>query len=163
MIQHAIAIEKNSEQGLYFSPNFLGKKLTPKHQYVSWCVIVVQKPWLVFPQIYALLTNCFAQSAHNFKSVFLINRTTLWQAFMMQHAIAIQENSEQNIQISQNLMCFFFLVLALLYTSIAVIGLWFQFFSITHILKLWTFWAKLDRHWISSTSQDRCSCDVVFA
>ena len=43
-----------------------GQKLTYKHRCVSWCVS---------------LTNCFAQSAHNFKVVFLIVRTTLWQSW----------------------------------------------------------------------------------
>ena len=43
----------------------------------------------------------------NFKVVFLIDRTTLWQEFMMHHAIAIEENSEKNLYIWQNLMCFF--------------------------------------------------------
>ena len=51
-----------------------GHKLTHKHQYASWCVIMVQNPWLVFPQFFAFLTNCFAQSSHNFKVVFLIDR-----------------------------------------------------------------------------------------
>ena len=41
----------------------------------SWCVIIVQNPWLVFAQFCALLTNCFEQSTHNFKVVFLID---LW-------------------------------------------------------------------------------------
>ena len=30
---------------------------------VSWCVIMVQNSWLVFPQFCAFLTDCFAQSA----------------------------------------------------------------------------------------------------
>ena len=33
---------------------------------------MVQNPWLVFPQFCAFLINCFSQSAHNFKVVFLI-------------------------------------------------------------------------------------------
>ena len=59
-----------------------GQKLTHKHQCVSWYVITVQNPWLVFPQSYAFPMNCFAQSAHNFNMVFLSDRTTLWQEFM---------------------------------------------------------------------------------
>ena len=43
--------------------------------------------------------NCLAQSAYNFKVVLLIDRTTLEQEFMMYHAIAIEENSEQNLYI----------------------------------------------------------------
>ena len=54
--------------------------------------------------------NCLAQSAHNFKIVFPIDRTTLWQVFMMHQVIAIEENSEQNLHIwyRQQLMFRFF-------------------------------------------------------
>ena len=83
-----------------------GQKLMYKHQCVNWCVIMVQKPWLSFPQFCEFRTNCFAQLALNFKVVFLIDRTTLWQEFMMHHAIAIEENSEQNLNIWPNLTCF---------------------------------------------------------
>ena len=34
---------------------------------------------------------------NNFKIVFLIERTALWQEFMMNHAIAIEVNSELNL------------------------------------------------------------------
>ena len=84
-----------------------GQKLPRKHQCVSWCVIMVQNPWLIFPQFCAFLTNCLPQSAHNFKVLFLIDGTTLWQEFMMHHAIAVEENSDQNLHISPNLTCFF--------------------------------------------------------
>ena len=57
------------------------------------------KSMIGFPQLCAFLTKCFPQSTHNFKVVFLIDRTTLWQDFMMQHAIAIEEGSEQNLHI----------------------------------------------------------------
>ena len=40
--------------------NFVfGQKLPYKHRYVSWCVNMVQSPWLVFSQFCAFLTNCF--------------------------------------------------------------------------------------------------------
>ena len=45
-----------------------------KHRCVSWCVIMVQNPQLVFPQFNAFLTHCYAQSEHNFKIVFLVAR-----------------------------------------------------------------------------------------
>ena len=50
-----------------------------QHRCVSRCVIMVQNPWLVFPEFCAFLSNCVEQSAHSFKVVFLIYRTTLWQ------------------------------------------------------------------------------------
>ena len=81
--------------------------LQHKYRCVSWSVIMVQNPWLIFPQFCAFLMNCFAQSAHNFKIVLLIDHATLWQEFMMHYAIAIKENSEQNLHIWPNLMCFF--------------------------------------------------------
>ena len=86
---------------------FLGKKPMHKHWCVSWCVIMVQNPWLIFPQFCTFLTKCLAQSAHNFKVVFLIDPTTLWQEFMMHHAIASEENSQLNLHIWPNLTCFF--------------------------------------------------------
>ena len=84
-----------------------GQKLTLKHQCVSRCVNMMPNPWLVFPQFCAFLTNFFAELAHNFKVVFLIDRTTLWQEFMMHQAIAIKENSGQNLHIRPNLTSFF--------------------------------------------------------
>ena len=84
-----------------------GQKLTLKHQCVSRCVNMMPNPWLVFPQFCAFLTNFFAELAHNFKVVFLIDRTTLWQEFMMHQAIAIKENSGQNLHIWPKLTYFF--------------------------------------------------------
>ena len=34
---------------------------------------------------FTILTNCFMQSPHNFKAVFLIDRTIMWEGFMMQN------------------------------------------------------------------------------
>ena len=135
-----------------------GQKLTDKHRCVSWCVIMVQNPWLVFTQFCAFLTNSFAQSAHNFQIIFRIDRTTLWQKFIMHHAIAIEENSEQNLHIWRNLMCFFrpwlFWTLALgwLGFSFNVIGIhpWFV------AIHPWFVWANLDHRWTSSPSPERC-------
>ena len=97
--------------------------------------------------------NCFTQSTHNFKVVFLIDRTTLWQEFMMHHAIEIKENSEQNFHIWPNLMCFsrswFFWTLPLGW-------LCFDFNVIA-------FWANPDRLWTSTTFPELCPCDIVFA
>ena len=122
-----------------------GRKLSHKHQYVSWCFIIVQNPWLVSPRFCAFLMNGFAQSAHNF----LIDRTTLWQEFMMHHGIAIEEN----LHIWPNL--------ALLDAFIRMIGLWFQCHSHTPMSRyqLWLFSTNLYRHWTSSTSPERCQCD----
>ena len=80
-----------------------GRKLPHKHRFVRWCVIMLQNPWLSFPQFSAFLTNCFVQLAYNSKKCYLTDRTTLWQEFLMYHAIAIEENSEQNLQIWLNL------------------------------------------------------------
>ena len=56
-----------------------GQKLTHKHRCVSWRVIILQNPWLVFPQFCEFLTNYCTQLAHNFKLIFLIDPTTRWQ------------------------------------------------------------------------------------
>ena len=81
-----------------------------KQNYHAFCL----QFWLDFPcpsdginfQLYALclldawkFDNNLAQSAHNFKLVFLIGRTTLWQEFMIYHAFAIEENGKQNLHI----------------------------------------------------------------
>ena len=44
--------------------------------------------WLVFSPSLEFLTNYFAQSAHNFKALFLIGRTTLWQELMMKKTVS---------------------------------------------------------------------------
>ena len=79
-----------------------GQKLIHKHWSVSCCVIMVQNPWLIFLQFSVFLTHNFSSSIP-----FFIDRTTLWQKFMMHHAIAIEENSKQNFHILSNLTCFF--------------------------------------------------------
>ena len=56
-----------------------------------------------------------AQSAHNFKVVFLIHRTTLWQEFMM--SAKPSHLTELKVILS---------VLAFLKAFIGIIGLWFQ-------------------------------------
>ena len=105
---------------------------------------MVQNPWLIFPQLCRFLTNCFTQSPHNFKAVFLIDRTTLWQELFMHHAIAIKETRS----------------LGFLDAFIGMIGLWIQCHSHTPIIRhqLWSFWANLVRRWTSSTSPKRCFC-----
>ena len=53
--------------------------------------------------LHTFLTYYFAQSAHNLKVVFLIDRTILWREFMMHHVNAIEENNKQNLHIWSNL------------------------------------------------------------
>ena len=97
-----------------------------------------------------ILTNCFAQSALNFKVVFIIDRTTLWQEFMMHHAIAIEENSEQNLHIWPNLICFFrswlFWTLPLQWFdfgfNVVAIHLWF----VTNYDLFEQIWIVIERH-----------------
>ena len=69
---------------------------------LSW----LQNSLLVFPQFCAFLT-LFLTIGVYFKVVFLIDCMTLWQEFMIHHAIAIEENCEQNPYIWPNLTCFF--------------------------------------------------------
>ena len=52
-----------------------------------------------------LRANC--ASAHNLQVILLIDRSTLWQEFMMHHAPAIEENCKQNLHIRPNLARFF--------------------------------------------------------
>ena len=137
-------------------------KLTHKHRCVSWCVIMVQNPWLVIPQFCAFLTNCLAQSAHNFKTVCLIDRTTLWQKFMMHHTIALEENSEQNLHIWPNLtwffrFCFWMLPLGWLGCGFHVIAIWF----ITSYELFEKIWIVVERSQYLLISPI-CPCDVVF-
>ena len=124
-----------------------GQKLTHKHRCVSWCVIMVQNPWLVFSQFCAFLTNCFAQSTHIFKVVLLINRTTLWQEY------TLQSKKTMSKTFAFDELDVLFLVLALLGSSIRVIVLWLQCHSHTPMIRhqLWPFWANLDSHWTSLT------------
>ena len=99
---------KSGEYGGWLRHDYgfvFGQKLTHKHRCVSCCVIMIRNLWLVFPQFCAFLTNCFVQSGPNFKLVFVIDRTTLWQELMMYHAIANEEKSKQNLHIWPNLAC----------------------------------------------------------
>ena len=72
------ARDKSGEYGGWGMISFFfvfGQKLTFKHRCVwagslSW----LQNPWLVFQQFCPLPTNCFAESAYNFKVIFLIER-----------------------------------------------------------------------------------------
>ena len=85
------------------------QKLTHKHGCMSWCISMAQNLWFVFPQFCAFPRNCFAQSAHNFKVVYLINRTTLWQEFMIHHCHCNrrkQWNTFDRIQDSSPVMTF---------------------------------------------------------
>jgi hypothetical protein len=55
---------------------------------------MVQKSIFVLPQIWA---DFFAQIAHNLQIIFLIDRSILWQEFMMHHAPTTKENCKQNL------------------------------------------------------------------
>ena len=61
----------------------LGQKITDKQRCVSRCIIVMQKPWIVLPQIRGSFSYYFTQTAHNYKVIFLIVRTTFWQELTM--------------------------------------------------------------------------------
>ena len=49
-------------------------------------------------------------------------------------------------------------------TSSGMIRLWFQYHTHTAMIRhqLWTFSANLDHRWTSSSSPERCTCDIVF-
>ena len=93
------------------------------------------RPW----RSYFGFSTILCISARKSKVVFLIDRTTLRQEFMMLHTIAIEENSEQNLLISPNLS--------------GGMGVWFKCHSHIPMIRhqLWPFWASLDRRWTSST------------
>ena len=126
--------------------------------------MTVLNPWLIFPQFYAYLTYCFAQLAHNFKVVFLIDHTTLWQEFMMHHTIAIEENSEQNLNIWPNLTC---ILRSRLFWTLPLGWLGFGFNIIAIHLWFATSYDVFEQFWIvvehRQQRPDRCPCDVVFA
>ena len=134
--------------------------LTHEPPYVTWCVIMVQNPWLDFPQFCVFLTNCFMQSAYNFKVVFLIERTTLWQEFMMYYAIC-NRGKQWTKPSHLTELGLLFSVLAFLDASIGMFGLWFQCHSYAPMIRhqLWPFWANLDHRWRSSTPLERCPCN----
>ena len=143
---------------------FFCQKLTHKHRCVSWCANMMQNLWLVVPQFYAFLTNCFALSAYNFKVVLFIDPTTLWQEFIMAWCHCIQrEQWAKPLHLCE--LDVLFSVLAPLYTTIGRMGLWFQCHSHTPMIRrqLWPFWINLDCRWTSSTSSELCPCHVVFA
>ena len=127
------------------------KKVSEKShaQHRCWCAIMVQNSWLIVPQFCAFLANCFAQSTHYFKVVFL--------------AMPTDENSEQNLHNWPNLRCFFrsWFFWAL---PFGMIELWFQCHSHTYMIRhqLRPFWGNLDRRWTLSTSPEQCPSEVVF-
>ena len=108
---------------------------------LSWCKI---HDWF----FHNYVRFCFAQSAHNFKAVFLIDRTTLWQEFIMHHAISIEENKwAKSSHLTE--LDVLFSVLALLNASIGMIRLWFPYHShtITPMIRygLFVFWIVFKR------------------
>ena len=123
---------------------------------------MVQNPWLIFPQFCALLTNCFPQSAHNFKVVFLIDRITLWQEFILHLVIAVEETVSKPFTFDRNSRAFF---------GIDFPGRfhWVDCFlvSMSHSHtpmvrhQLWLFWAYLDRRWSPSISPEWSSCKIT--
>ena len=90
-------------------------------------------------------------------------RTTLWQEIMMDHAIAIEENIKQNLQIRPN-FTFDRTIPAVVDAFIGMIRLWFHCYCHTLMIsyQLQPFSANLDRRWTPLTSPDRCPCDIVF-
>ena len=125
---------------------FLPQKLTPKHRCLSWCVITVQNPWLVFLQFYAFLMNCFAQLAHNFKVVFHIDHTT-WLARIRDAPCHCNRRKQWAKPLHLSEIDVLFSVLSLLHSSIGMIGLWLQCYSRTplfvtsynHFEQIWMF------------------------
>ena len=139
---------------IYLTITWLPFCFWPKtYLHTSMCVLVRYhgaKSIIEFPQFCGFLTNCLSQSAHNFKIVFLIDRTTYRHEFMMHHAIENEENSDQNFHID---------VLFGLSSSRRV-----HWDEDTPMIRhqLWPFWTNLDRRCTSSTSLERCPCNLFF-
>jgi len=54
---------------------------------MALCVIMVQNPRVVYPQILSFLANCFTQTSHNTQIILLINCLTFWQKFVMYNTL----------------------------------------------------------------------------
>ena len=55
-----------------------GQKISHQQRWMSRCIIVMQNPRIVFPKFRTFFAYCLSQTAHNFKVILLIDRTTLW-------------------------------------------------------------------------------------
>lgn len=55
----------------------------------------------------SFFSYCFTHTVQSYKLLFFIDRTNFWQELAMNYTIVIEENSEWNRHIWQNLLCFF--------------------------------------------------------
>ena len=92
---------------------------------VTWCVIMKQNSWFLFLEFFEFLTNDFSQSPHNLKVIFLIDHTTLWQAFIRHCNRRKQWAKPLHLTELEVVSS----VLAFLETFIGIFGLWFQWHS----------------------------------
>ena len=129
----------------------------------SWCkfhdwVLQNSKSMIGFCTIACVANELLRQSVHNFKVIFLNERTTLWQEFHCNRRKQwVKPSHYTELEVP-------FSILALLDAFIGMIRLWLQCHSHTLMIphQLWLFWTNFDCCWMSSTSSERCVRDVVF-
>ena len=71
--------------------------LTDNDGIVRRCVIVVQNPRVVCPQIRSFLANCFTQTSHNAQIILLVDGLAFWKEFMMHNTSVIHENRKHHL------------------------------------------------------------------
>ena len=71
--------------------------LTDNDGIVRRCVIVLQNPRVVCPQIRSFLANCFTQTSHNAQIILLVDGLALWKEFIMHNTSVIHENRKHHL------------------------------------------------------------------
>ncbi len=73
------------------------------------CVVLVQDPQLVFPQIQLFLTNSLSHCCQNFQIVSLVYNLTLWNLFGHHDAIDVKKKYSIVLNFNINVLAFFIL------------------------------------------------------
>jgi len=75
------------------------QKIAHKEGRVSWCIVVVQHPTLVRPQLRPLPTYGFPQTLQNCYVELLVYCLTTWNEFVVDYTLPVKENQQHHLHV----------------------------------------------------------------
>jgi len=82
------------------------QKIAHKERQVSWCIVMVQHPTLVRPQLRPPLAYGFPQMIQNCYVKLLVYCLTTWNEFVVDYTLPVKENHQHHLHVGSTHLSF---------------------------------------------------------
>jgi len=82
------------------------QKIAHKEWRLSWCIVVVQHPTLVCPQLRPLPAYGFPQTLQNWYVKLLVYCLTMWNEFIVDYTLPVKENHHHHLHVGSTPLSF---------------------------------------------------------